>query len=151
MSLTYTDHRCAKITHKLITLLKNITPLYRLNIIWRNNKLSKLYSPRLKLGVPTLQKNCSCYKFKCPCGIPYVGETKRILETRIIEHQQPSRNSPIYKHIEKCPVYSLKLHEIYDQPNRKEEKKFFYDQFEILGSNLVNRTKRTAFEAAFIA
>ena len=33
----------------------------------------------------------------------------------------------------------------------QEEKKFFYDQFEILGSNLVNRTKRTAFEAVVIA
>ena len=60
LSLTYTDHRCAKITHTLITLLKNTTSLYRIYIIWKNNKLSKLYSPRLKLGVPILQKNCSC-------------------------------------------------------------------------------------------
>ena len=34
---------------------------------------------------------------------------------------------------------------------RKEEKKFIYDQFEILGSNLISKTKRTSFEEVVIA
>ena len=111
--LTYTNDRCSKITKKINNLIRNITPNYNLSIIWSNDKISKLYSPRLKLGVPFLQKAGTVYNFKCDCGSEYVGETKRALRKRIMEHHQLKKNtpSPIYKHIyvDKCICYSFNL------------------------------------------
>jgi len=136
-------------------LIKNITPDFNLSIIWSNEKLSKLYSPRLKLGVPLLQKAGTVYQFTCECGSEYVGESRRALRKRIMEHHQLKKQSPspIYKHIymDKCIAYSFNLTQHFGSlPSKSQEISFFEQHFKLIESNLTNYVTRTDLEAMVI-
>ena len=56
ISLFYTSGRCDSIMSKLLRLLKTHTPQYHVNVAWRNIKLSKYYSCRLKLAITEFEK-----------------------------------------------------------------------------------------------
>ena len=40
---------------------------------------------------PTLKKSSVVYRIPCSCGLAYIRETKRILETHLKEHQTATR------------------------------------------------------------
>ena len=86
-------------------IIKNYTPLYNINFGWKTLKLSRFFSPRLKLSVPDLKKCGVVYEFTCFCSSKYVGETYKQLSRRIQQHQQPSRKTAISLHIESCGTY----------------------------------------------
>lgn len=73
------------------------------------------------------------YKFSCSgCEAIYVGETQRHLRTRVCEHAQPSRNTHVYQHHNKCIVRATK-------PN--------IDEFKILAGSFKSRFQRKCYEA----
>ena len=90
--------------------------------------------------------------------------TERTFTTRIREHQQPSRLSPIYFHIQSCPVYKKKykhfekeakkvqkLHPNLDTSKKKELKfEYFKSQFSILQKNFRSYLDRRDVEAYYI-
>ena len=54
--LSYTSNRCDKVMSKIFRIIKIHTPDYRLNVAWRNEKLARFYSHRLKLSTPPFEK-----------------------------------------------------------------------------------------------
>jgi hypothetical protein len=59
--------------------------------------------------------NC-VYCFECECSAKYIGQSKQFLKVRVREHQQPSRESYIYRHIIGCKDYKKKFR-IFKKPN----------------------------------
>ena len=92
--LQYTSKRCDTVAKHLIKTVKRLTPKFRLSICWRTVKLSSIVTPRLKNTVPLQFRNGCIYEFTCAeqCNKRYIGESKRLLKTRINEHFQDSKN-----------------------------------------------------------
>ena len=52
---------------------------------------------RVKDTDPPLKKSGVVYRIPCSCGLTYIGETKRSLETRLKEHQAACRRGEMEK------------------------------------------------------
>ena len=124
ISLTYTSPRCETIAKKLLRCVKKVTPEFSINFCWRTIKMSSMTSPKLKNQVPTILKNGCIYKFTCAeeCRKEYIGESKRLLKTRIGEHFQESRldESAIGEHTSECQFFKNSLNKkLSEKPNSK--------------------------------
>ena len=92
------------------------------------------------------------------CEDSYIGETKRQLQTRIREHNQPSKKQPlriiytvIIKNIQPCPKFKEELTTNYGgQPNPDQKYTFIKNCFTVLQSNLTNTRGRKTYEAVAI-
>ena len=107
--LPFTARSCENIGYNLLRITKSLTPEYSLNVCWTTEKLARFCSPRLKLGMPPVEKIGCVYEFKCPgCDKLYIGETKRRLKVRIEEHNDQKHDSAISNHIYgECDLLSL--------------------------------------------
>ena len=153
--LPFTHQRCEKIAKKIIKIVKNVTPLFKINFSWTNIKLQRFFSPKLKLSKPILEQNGLVYKFLCNCEQSYVGETKRRLRTRIAEHFRDNKNviqnTAVFQHIKTCPNYKEILSSnLGEEPTRIQRKHFLEDHFKIVGSQLQNYRDRTSYESIII-
>ena len=132
-------------------IIKNYTPLYNINFEWKTLKLSRFFSPRLKLSVPDLKKCGVVYEFTCFCASKYIGETYQKLSRRIQQHQQPSRKSAISLHIKSCETYQRALTAEYgSEPTPKQQINFIGKQFVARSTGLTNYHNRKTQEAIFI-
>ena len=109
MSIPYTSSRCEKITKKILRSIKHLTSNYNINLTWLTIKLKNVVTPRLTKFTLTLDKSGVVYKFECDCSQKYIGKTKRRLTTRIIEHNKPSSNSPVYEQTKTCLIFNNAL------------------------------------------
>ena len=111
--IPYTSHQCSKIGMKMIKLFKRFTPSFKLQICWKNIRISDQFSKKLKLAVPFIEKAGTIYKMTCvkPCSQEYIGESKRPLHIRINEHGDPNREPPtaIRENIENCTHFQSEL------------------------------------------
>ena len=62
---------------------------FKFNITWSTRKIRSLFP--LKDRVKHV--SCVIYHGVCSCGETYIGETERIAEGRLSEHNAPSKNS----------------------------------------------------------
>ena len=148
LSLSFTSKRCETISRKIIKCFKSITPEYRINLCWKNITLRQLICPRLKANEPIQNKIGVCYKFTCPCGQEYIGETIRRLSTRIKEHQRPQGTTAICHHIRECDEYKLiRLEKCGPNPKAPERIRHHSSFFTILGSGLQSYIDRKSHEA----
>ena len=140
-------------------LIKTHTPDYRLNVAWRNEKLARFYSHRLKLSTPNFEKIGTTYEFTCKCKISYLGETRRQLISRIHEHNRPSSNSAISDHIygntvkkiNPCIEYNNELKLLHgDKPSPQNKISFIQECFKLVQTNLSSYHFRKEFEAIAI-
>ena len=161
--LQYTSHRCESVAKKLLKVIKRLTPNFRLNFCWRTIKTSSICSPRLKESVPLYDRNGCIYKFTCAekCQKSYVGETKRLLKTRIGEHFQEKRNeenpSAIYSHTKSCEHFQNEMtKKLAENPTAspaelsKLSREHIQSYFRPLAFSL-NYEKRTTIEALMIS
>ena len=118
-----------------------------MNVAWKNEKLARFYSARLKLSSPNFEKIGTLYQFKCPCSETYIGETKRKLITRIKEHGEKKHNTAVYRHIISCDKFKNQFQQEY--PLQKEEDliEFIPRSFSLLQSNLSRYNTRKTVEA----
>ena len=76
----------------------------RISIAYTTNKLRDLL-PRFSSCSPLANRALSAsdvvYKYSCPCGQVYIGETKRRLAVRISEHAKPK--TPLMEHVNSFP------------------------------------------------
>jgi len=151
LCLSYTHIRCEKVAAKIISLIRNITPNFRVNLCWKNIRLSNYFSPKLKLHVPLEEKNGTVYSFTCPCETQtYIGESKRQLYKRIYEHNR-IKDSPIYMHIQECETYKSKISlEFGVSPTPSDRRNFIKNCFKPLCTSAANYYKRTRLEAIAI-
>ena len=75
----------------------------RISIAYTTTRLRDLL-PRYSSCTPPENKilfsSDVVYKYTCPCGQVYIGETKRRLAVRIVEHSKPK--TPLMQHIKSC-------------------------------------------------
>ena len=77
---------------------------YNVRIKWITKKVKNLF--RLKDKNP--HPSCKIYEGECICGVSYVGETLRNVETRWKEHEDVKKNSEPAKHLLDNPKHSFK-------------------------------------------
>ena len=159
LCIPFTATRCEKVASKLIRLLKINTPNYHINIAWKLQKIRKVFSHRLKMPVPDLEKIGVTYKFDCLCQESYIGESKRQLQNRIKEHNQKSKQTAISNHIygsvikniQPCSEFTVEIsNQFGGQPNPNQKFSFIKNRFTILQNNLTNMRDRRTFEAVAI-
>ena len=157
LTIPYTSSRCDKIVRKMIKMIKNVTPDFKINVTWKNIKIRSVVTPKLKKIKPHLEKSGIVYKFQCDCSEMYVGETKRAFKKRIAEHNWKSKQTAVYQHTSKCIFFNNALaQEIGDTPISERQKskvrlEKLTKQFSILAPNLSNYYDRTAYEGMFIS
>ena len=157
--LTYSSRRCDTVIQKLLRTVKEITPQFRLNICWRTVKLQTLTTPKLKQSPPLMLRSGCIYKFTCSekCSKTYIGESKRLLNVRVGEHFQKSRNTAIFQHIKSCEHFENDLNKkLAKNPNARpsEKQKIITEHrqshFRPIAFNN-NYYKRTTIEALMIS
>ena len=89
----------------MIGYIRKLTPNFRLNFALRSIQLTSVVIPRMKDYIDNHDWNSIVYEFKCNCQKIYIGETRRRLRCRIMEHGRPSVNSVVHKHIKSCGIY----------------------------------------------
>ena len=150
ISLPYTSFRCSVIASKIYKILKKYTPNFKLNIAFRTIKLSSILLPNLRPQTEQLLASNSVYKFQCDCPSSYIGHTKKILESRILQHRTYS-SSHVYKHIETCHFYNGKLSENFGaDPTDNAKREFIKQHFTVLQKNLKNYHSRITYEGLMI-
>lgn len=93
------------------------------------------------------------YKFTCDCNEVYIGETKRLLHTRVLEHRTV-KDSHIYSHIATCEAYNQKFfekHRVHSEYAKHANlREFIFEHFEIIEKNLHNKKLRETSEGILI-
>ena len=151
LMLTFNHPKCEKIGKRIYNLIRNITPDFRLNIIWKTVRLSQILSPKLKAQIVDFKQSDLVYRFICPCDISYFGETYRRLRKRVQEHQQPKKGTAISKHIITCDVYQAALQNFAgDHPTPSQRINFCLSRFKPIATNLPFTDERKRLEALAI-
>ena len=70
---------------------------------WSTKKIKTLFSLKSRNPHPA----CKIYEGVCSCGSTYIGETKRNVELRWAEHDNPKGNSEPAKHLAQNPTHSF--------------------------------------------
>ena len=153
MSLPFSSFRCSKVASKIYKILRQYTPDFRLNIAFNTIKLSSIFLPKMKPPKHTFFQSNLIYKFRCDCTDEYIGETKRLLHTRILEHRTKSE-SHIYNHLNNCETYQSNFFEKYrihpEYANDKLLREYIFEHFEILERNLQHKKLRETSEGILI-
>ena len=148
-SIPYADLGIEHITKLIQKAISKVTPNFKINFAYTTSKISSFLLPSIKPTLNDLERSAVVYRFTCPCGATYVGETTRILKLRINEHNQKSRASEIHTHITQCQVYKDNLPTHID-PKKTSYNFHLHSLFEILSKNHYNYTSRINTEAILI-
>ena len=110
LGLTFTSDRCNIIQRNLIRIFKTFLPKFKIMISWKCIRLNSLLTPLTKPKKDTENPRAGIYHFQCHCKTnSYIGHTKRIINTRLTEHNTKSRNTEIGSHIQSCEIYKNAL------------------------------------------
>ena len=82
------------ITRFLAKLQSFVHHKFDISVKWSTKKIRILFRLKDKNPHPT----CKIYKGICSCSANYIGETKRNMETRWNEHENPNKDSEPAKH-----------------------------------------------------
>ena len=85
------------------------------------------------------------YRFECPCGAIYIGESE-CLKSRIIDHQQRSKQTAVFCHTDICETFQTRFQDEYEQNNFKSRFDYLSKMFSVLHKNLAYH-KRVQMEA----
>ena len=81
-------------------------------IKWTTKKIKSLFSLKSRNPHPA----CKIYEGVCSCGSTYIGETKRNVELRWSEHNNPKGKSEPAYHLSKNPTHSFSWNVIMNAP-----------------------------------
>ena len=153
LSLPFTSFRCSNLASQIYKILKNVTPNFKLNIVFSTIKLENIILPRMKPKKTYFNNSNVIYEFECACKQTYVGETKKLLHTRILQHR-PTKSSHVQSHTSLCPEYKEKFKDklFVDPDNAPVEqlRSFLHDHFKILVKGLYNTYHRKVYEGLII-
>ncbi|WP_317582632.1 hypothetical protein, partial [Streptococcus pyogenes] len=85
-SIPFTGKHSLEIRTKLSKLISSCFPQIELRVIFKSGRrLSSFF--KFKDSIPKLMRSNVVYKYTCRCcGASYIGQTQRLLHTRISEH-----------------------------------------------------------------
>ena len=158
LSLPFSSSKCSQISSQIYKIIRNITPFFKLHIVFTTLKLSSIILPRLKPKKDYFNNNDVIYQFDCECDSSYIGETHRLLHARILEHRT-KKDSHVFQHISKCEKYKNTLYNKFDvDPDNLPSKNkfaamgrvFIHNHFKILENNLTNPYHRKLYEGLLI-
>jgi hypothetical protein len=87
--------------------MSQIIPEYHVNVVYRSIKVTKLFSGSAKAQIETSETSNVVYEYDRVFPDFYIGETKRVLDVRIRDHQTKSKNTNIYQHIVNLKQFML--------------------------------------------
>ena len=70
---------------------------FEVAVKWKTRKVSSLFNLKCRNPHPS----CKIYEGTCSCGVKYIGETNRNVETRWAEHNDPRKKSEPSRHLNK--------------------------------------------------
>ena len=156
LSIPFTSFRSSVIASKIKRILCQYTKNFKLNISFSLIKLSSVILPRLKPKKSYYLNSNLTYEYirEKPCEATYVGETKRMLHQRILEHRR-NEEGAIYQHYKYCDHYDKKVRDKYKVdpeylPNTLQIK-IFESHYKIIEKNLYNTGFRETFEGLHIS
>ena len=105
----------------------------RISIAYRTQKVRDLlpHYHTCKSTDKVLSSSNVVYKYTCDCGQVYIGETKRRLAIRVVEHTKPKSN--VLEHVKICP-----------------SAQFSNSKFSIVARGLRGRESRKRYETLWI-
>ena len=71
--------------------LRRVCRKFDIRTVFTTMSMLRQQLTKVKDTDPTLKKSSVVYKIPCSCGLAYIGETKRSLETRLKEHQAATK------------------------------------------------------------
>lgn len=153
MSIPFTSFRCSNIASQIYKILRKATPNFRLSIVFSTIKLDRVILPRMK-AKKSFYNNSNCvYEFECACKSVYIGETKKLLHSRILQHRT-TKSSHVHTHTNNCPEYKEEFRKkfLVDPDNAPAEqlRSFLHEHFKILEKGLYNTYHRKVFEGLYI-
>ena len=93
-----------RLVKRFLNKLNNFTHhSFSFAIKWSTKKVKQLFSTKDRNPHPV----CKIYEGTCSCDMNYIGETKRNVETRWNEHNNPNRDSEPAKHIRAFPDHEF--------------------------------------------
>ena len=119
-----------------MVLIHLLTMLHQFFFLYGYHTVSFYTVSFYTVPVPQKYKSDLVYKCTCPhtdCNELYIGETERRFEERIIDHNKRDKKSHIYKH-----------------SGENSHPHVWLDNFEIVGRNYGNRTKRKKIGEALL-
>ena len=135
LTLPYNGQHGNQLIRKMKKRLKKLLPSnVKTSISYSAVKLSSKF--RVKDKTKFEHRNDIVYLCKCPeinCKQTYIGETKRRIIERVIDHNKRDKNSHVLRHTD-----------------TEKHKRVFTDDFTILGSNYRSNFKRKISESLFI-
>ena len=95
VEIPYCELNEIKSKHFLKKFHKFTNNSFRIVITWKTRNIRSLFPLKDKNDY----KSCVIYKGDCSCGSRYIGETKRNVEVRWNEHNNPTKSSEPSKHL----------------------------------------------------
>ena len=133
--LPYSGKAADKFTHRLKQVLPS--ELGKITIAYKSQKFFHLlpkYTSSKNTEDRKYLNSDLVYKYKCSCGLLYLGETERRWDYRIEEHQSDKNNSAIYLHVQNC----------------SQAQAVDRDKFSIVQKGLRHKEARKRFESLYI-
>ena len=109
-----------------------------------------------KAQTSIFEKSNVVYLYTCPCEEKYIGQTLRMLKTRIKEHQYNSAHTNINLHNLSCEIYRAETQKFIDENSQnytsasKAKFDYFQNRFKIIGRNFKHTKDREKIEAFLI-
>ena len=97
VEIPYCELNEIKSKHFLKKFHKFTNNSFRMVITWKTRNIRSLFPLKDKNDY----KSCVIYKGDCSCGSRYIGETKRNVEVRWNEHNNPTKSSEPSKQLQR--------------------------------------------------
>ena len=106
---------------------------------WITKKIRNLFNLKSKNPHPS----CKIYEGSCSCGSSYIGETKRNVEVRWKEHDDPRGKSEPAKHLYESPTHSFSWRVLMSAPQNTRIRKNLEASFVALHRPKLNNQMET--------
>ena len=109
---------------------------YQVLIKWKTKKVKNLFFIKDK----NPHVSCQIYEGVCSCGVNYIGETERNVETQWAEHDSVNHNSEPARHLRSNPTHKFSWRCILKAPKKDKERKYLEASFiSTMGPTLNNQ------------
>jgi len=146
LSIPFTSKRVSNVTKELRKLIKSFLPEFNLHVAHRTLSVRNSIISNLLPKYEEKNVTNTVYVFSCKCQSEYIGESEN-LNKRIQEHQQPKRNTAVFKHIKQCDQFLNEFNSFYnndflDGSRFQDRFNYLKSMFKVLHQNLAYKSRK---------